>query len=162
MQALPSVHFSWVRPFSTQGLGAGRWEVGKAPNCPCDSTTSRVPRMSPHVTACTKATSCLQPRAVSSTRSRPQALPAAEGQDFPRSTSIRFLPLCTWSSKQQLWLKPGAVAHSAACGDQPSYLVNNIKIKILNFEHLFFCFVLFLILDESLWDWTVFLTGQHN
>lgn len=45
---------------------------------------------------------CLQPEEASSMGRQPAALPAAEGQTFPQSTSMRFLPLCTWSSKQRL------------------------------------------------------------
>lgn len=60
------------------------------------SSVTVCPHVSPRVAG------CLQAEEVSSMGRRPAALPAAEGQTFPRSTSTRFLPLCTWSSKQRL------------------------------------------------------------
>lgn len=134
---------SWLEQIPWyQGWEAGRWQVGKVPplrlyNFLSSSSVTVCPYMSLRVAG------CLRPEEVFSMGRQPAALPAAEGHTLPRSTSMRFLPLCTWSSKQRLWLKPGAVVHSGACGYQPRYLVNKIKIKILNSEHLFSYFVLF-------------------
>lgn len=74
-----------------QGWGAGRGQVGKVSPCHLfDFLSSSSVTVCPHVSL--RVAACLQPEEVSSMGRQPAALPAAEGQTFPRSTSMRFLP----------------------------------------------------------------------
>lgn len=84
-----------------QGWEAGRRQVGKVPPLHLYSfLSSSSVTVCPHVSR--RVTGCLQPEEVSSMGRQPAALPAEKGQTFPWSTSMRFLPLCTWPPKQRL------------------------------------------------------------